>query len=319
MLTTHVHAIPIPAFVIMMHPERTCAPLRRKLRDLVPRLRCVQATRRADVEISNGTASLRVNSNGKARWKMLYHWPPVHHKVFAVGALEIAILASHLRAVGMGRQSGEKAFMIFEEDAEWAMLLGMPYDALTRQLSAMPRHWSVLQATVIAEAPYLRHLHRRLGGSSSSGSGGSNGVGIRHSKYRSTARGTTEGGAPIVPRSTLRGLSWPFSPGREVVENQSECLLPSAHVASRLHALLIACMVIDDVRPLPSLAYRPGLPSPLFSRLALPLASPPQPGSSPTGPPPPTSSPPAAPKSFLPATGPAGHVTRAQCWTRARA
>ena len=227
MLTTHAYAIPIPAFVIMMRLERTCAPLRRSLRDLVPRLRCVQATRRADVEIlSNGTASLRINSNGKARWRMLYHWPPVHHKVFAVGALEIAILASHLRAVGMGRQSGEKAFMVFEEDAEWAMLLGMPHDALTRQLSAMPRHWSVLQAAVIAEAPYLRHLHRRLG-SSSAGSGGSssNVVGARHhySKHRSNTRGLYGGGsAPIVPRSTLRGLSWPFSPGREVVENQSK-------------------------------------------------------------------------------------------------
>ena len=91
--------------------------------------------------------------------------------------------------------------MIFEEDAEWAMLLGVPHLFLPRQLAAMPRHWTVLQAAVIAEIPYLRHLERRL-----------DTAGGRGTHDRRTKRGISGlRAAPMVPRATLRGLSWPFS------------------------------------------------------------------------------------------------------------
>ena len=102
-------AITIPAFVIMMDPDRNCAPLRRMLREIIPRLRCIQATKRADVQMGppNGTAYVALGSKGRSR--LLHVHPPVHHKVFAVGALEVAILCSHLRAIGAGHASGASA------------------------------------------------------------------------------------------------------------------------------------------------------------------------------------------------------------------
>ena len=107
--------------------------------------------------------------------------------------------------------------MIFEEDAEWSMLLGTPHDAITRLLASLPRHWAVVQAAVIAEYPYMRHLHRRLHGASARALSG------RHHARRAVVRGGSTGRVlatpPLVPRSSLRGLSWPFTPGREVVEN----------------------------------------------------------------------------------------------------
>ena len=197
-----------PAFVIMMRPERTCEPLRRTLW-LVPRLRCVRATRASDVRIvRNGTALVR---NGTRTATVLYHYPHVHPTVFATRELEIAILLSHLRALALGRASGAAHFFVFEEDAEWAMLLGVQHGSLSARLAAMPRHWSVLQLAVIAELPYLKHLHRRLA-------------------HRLPSRMRRDGGAiasaalaygGIVRRESLRGLSWPFTPGREVVDNKT--------------------------------------------------------------------------------------------------
>jgi hypothetical protein len=251
-----LNGAPIESLSRSLVPHTRTRALTRVYMQLVPRLRCVQATRRADVLIThNGTASIRATRSGNARWQLHYHWPPVHHKVFAVGPLEVAILASHLRAIGMGKASGEKAFVVFEEDAEWAMLLGVAHDAVGNQIAAMPRHWSVLQAAVIAETAYLRHLHRRLSVSAGNGLGG----GSRGRLWAAPTRehqgqpqppqtqqrdrrwhaGTT---APIVPRSTLRGLSWPFTPGREVVDNatwlkpywSAACYVVSARGAGHL-------------------------------------------------------------------------------------
>ena len=252
-LTSRAYAFTIPAYVIMMRPELTCVPLRRTVRDLVPRLRCVPATRKADVTIvRNGSASFLVSAKGSARWRVLYHWPPVHHKVFAVGQLEIAILASHLRAIGMGKASGEKAFAVFEEDAEWAMLLGMAHGTLRAHLASLPHHWSILQAAVIAEGPYMRHLHKRLHvGSHQISRGMVNGHSLQHQhrhqlshqhQGRRRVSGLVAGGAAMVPRAMLRGLSWPFTPGREVVENASwlkpywsaACYIVSARGAAHL-------------------------------------------------------------------------------------
>ena len=214
--TTHRAAIPFPAIVITLRPERTCAPLKAALRSLVPRLRCLRATRKADVAMGpiNGTAHLPINANTRAR--LLFHHPPVHPTVFNVGALEVAILVSHLRALVRGLEStaSDEPFLVFEEDAEWAMLLASPHDAIANLLASLSNKWSVIQAAVIAEAPYMRHLQRRLSSSASSSGG-------RHHRRRRSSATTTSFVAPTAPRATLRGLSWPFTPGRAVIENRT--------------------------------------------------------------------------------------------------
>ena len=204
-------AITLPAIVIMMHPERTCAPLRRTLHGLVPRLRCLRATRKDDVHVvSNGTARVSVGASSSL---VHYHFPPVHPLVFNVGPLEIAILLSHLRALRAGLATGG-VFVVFEEDAEWTMLLATPHAGLSRLVNAMPRQWRVLQAAVIAEPPYLRHLHRRLATAAARPR-------RPHHHHRNGADSSAPPTAPIVPRASLRGLSWPFTTGRAVVENQT--------------------------------------------------------------------------------------------------
>jgi hypothetical protein len=198
--------IDVPSIVITMKPD-ACELLRRQLRDLVPRLHCLRATRRADVRMGpeNGTASLPLAlENGEvAAGRILFHHPPVHPTIFSVGALECAILVSHLRALRMGLRKGHGSpFLVFEEDAEWAMLLASPHRAVTTLLARMPRHWSVLQAAIIAEPPYMRHLQARLSRTAT-----------RHRAHRRS----DSPAPPIVPRATLRGLSWPFTPSREVI------------------------------------------------------------------------------------------------------
>jgi hypothetical protein len=201
-VSTHA-AVDVPSYVIMMDPERHCVPLRRKLEVLVPKMNCIRATRRTEIRIeTNGSARLSTGA------RLLYRYPFVHLTTFAVHELELAILASHLRAMAAGYESGSLAFAIFEEDAEWSMLLSSPHDALRALLDAMPRQWHVLQAAIIAEIPYLRHLHGRLKSAEA-----------RASHPNRSGRGTTP--APIVLRDSLRGLSWPFTPGREVIANQT--------------------------------------------------------------------------------------------------
>ena len=117
---------------------------------------------------------------------------------------EVAILLSHLRAVAAGREllrrEGRKErrrggghFLVIEEDAELGLLLSSRHDWLQSVLAALPTKWTMLQAAVIAELPWLKHLHKRL----------------------SSAR------RPYVSRNSLRGLSWPFSPPRVVWTNTS--------------------------------------------------------------------------------------------------
>jgi hypothetical protein len=105
------------------------------------------------------------------------------------------------------------------------MLLGAPHAASAALIAAMPRQWSVLQAAVIAEPPYMRHLHRRLSSAAARHERAASG----HERARSGGSApptAAEGGsaaaaAPIVPRATLRGLSWPFTEGHQVVENRT--------------------------------------------------------------------------------------------------
>ena len=191
-------AIPVPAFVIMMEAKSRCLQMQRQLADLVPRLTCLSATRRSEVNIwVNGTARLNEGV------RVIYHFPYVHHKVFAFRELEVAILVSHLRAIAAGRASGASAFVVFEEDAEWSLLHSSPHDTVAMLLDSMPRHWSVLQAAVIAESQYLKHLAKRL----------------ESARSRAGLMASHRAPPPIVARDSLRGLSWPFTPGREVVEN----------------------------------------------------------------------------------------------------
>ena len=125
--------------------------------------------------------------------RVLYHYPPVHDEVYAVGVREIAILVSHLRAVAAGYSLRCSHFLVLEEDAELGLLLASRHDWLQSVLATLPHNWQVLQCAVIAEVPWIRHLHKRL----------------------SSAR------RPYVARHSLRGLSWPFSPPRVVWPNLS--------------------------------------------------------------------------------------------------
>ena len=215
-------AIPLPAYVIMMEPSVNCAPLRRRLRYLVPELSCIQATRTADIRSAeNGTARLITGTT------IRYHHPFVHPDVFAVHKLELAILLSHLRAIGACTASGADACMILEEDAEWSLLLSAPHDTLLSTLAALPRHWTTLQAAVIAELPHLRHLHRRLRDhqqqqQQQGHAHASKSASLGHAQGAHAPAGQAPGYhhvPAIVPRATLRGLSWPFTPGRAVVES----------------------------------------------------------------------------------------------------
>ena len=229
-------AIAMPAIVIMMQPERRCAPLKRALAHLVPRLHCNRATRRSSIHIeANGTA--RIGGNGA---RLLYSYPFVHPEVFATRELELAILVSHLRAIKTGHQTGADCFMVFEEDAEWSLLLSSPHDALPSLLASMPRHWAVVQAAIIAEMPYLRHLHRRLSQPSASRASSSH---REHATGPSTAHGGVTPPPPVVPRHSLRGLSWPLTPGREVVANRT--WVHPYWSAPRHRASEIACPMAD--------------------------------------------------------------------------
>ena len=209
----HRATIPFPMVLIALERE-TCDRIGSQLHAIAPKLVCVIATRFADVRTNNGTATVATNGAGAAAGsfevddettaRVLYHYPPVHSETYNVGVREVAILLSHLRAVAAGREMlrregrretrrGGGHFLVIEEDAELGLLLSSRHDWLQAVLAALPTKWTMLQAAVIAELPWLKHLHKRL----------------------SSAR------RPYVSRNSLRGLSWPFSPPRVVWANTS--------------------------------------------------------------------------------------------------
>jgi len=198
-----------PVFVISLTAER-CRWFEQQLS--ADEVRCVRATKRSEIRLDpvNGSATYVGSDDdsggggggdsgggGGARVRWL---SPDVHPIFRLGPLEIAILISHLRAVSAGRQrlaqGSHGHFVVLEEDAELEPLQAAPLRTqrqLARLLRHLPRGWSVVQAAVIAELPWLRNLARRLA----------------HSPARA------------VRRKGLYGMSWPFTPGRAVVANQS--------------------------------------------------------------------------------------------------
>lgn len=197
---TATPAVRAPAYVITMTQDR-CDALRAHAALVMPKLRCVLATRRDDITYNNATGVATVRACERdtrclsPSARVLVRVPPVHPDVFEMRALEVAILLSHLRAVAAGHASGAPHFLVLEEDVELALLLSRPALHLQRQLDALPSRWHVLQLSVIAEMPWLKHLRRRL----------------------ERARQPM----PFVRRDSLFGLSWPFTSGRTVSKNAS--------------------------------------------------------------------------------------------------
>jgi len=206
-----VYRAAVPFLTVMIALEqRSCDRLGSQLHSIAPKFACVLATRFSDVQVRNGTALVSPPGahvgSGHADMQVLYHYPPVHPETFSVGVREVAILVSHLRAIAVGRKflRSEQAsanrdkkakghFLVLEEDAELGLLLSTRYDWITTLLAALPSKWTVLQGAVIAELPWLKHLHKRLSASR----------------------------RPFVARQSLRGLSWPFSPPRVLWANCS--------------------------------------------------------------------------------------------------